>query len=136
MSYPAIWILSLKFHAQLEMNIIFFIIKLVRIVHIQTNNNYYHVCYRERILVIKSFQVICQICYAMVKKLATALCALLIIKKMYHQFNSGMQPCCETHYLSLRMGSSEFVTHQRWVTFILSKGVENPYKGRMSRACW
>ena len=33
------------------------------------------------------------------------------------------------------MGSFEFVTHERWVTFMLSKGVEDPYKGRMSRAC-
>ena len=51
-------------------------------------------------------------------------------------FNNGIHPCCDTHYLFLRMGSFEFVTHQRWVTFILSKGVEDPYKGRMSRACW
>ena len=58
---PAIQILSLKFFAQLEMNVIFFIIQLVTIVHFQTNNNYYHVCYRERIFVIKNFQGICQI---------------------------------------------------------------------------
>ena len=53
--------LSLKFYAQLKTNVIFFIIQLVTIVHFQTNNNYYHVCYRERIFVIKNFQVICQI---------------------------------------------------------------------------
>ena len=52
--------LSLKFQAQLVMNVIFFIIQLVTIVHFQTNNNY-HVCYRECIFVIKNFQVICQI---------------------------------------------------------------------------
>ena len=33
LSYPAIQISNLKFHAQLEMNVIFFIIKLVTIVH-------------------------------------------------------------------------------------------------------
>ena len=38
------------------------------------------------------------ICYAMVKKLVTAVCALtIIIKKTYHQFNSGIHPCCDTH---------------------------------------
>ena len=72
----------------------------------------------------------------MVKKLATALCVLSIIKKMYHQFNSGIHSCCDTHYLFLRMGSFKFVTHQRLVIFMLSKGVEDPYKGRLSRACW
>ena len=56
LSYPAIQILSLKFHAQLDMNVIFFIIQLVTIVHFQTNNNY-HVCYRERIFVIKNSKV-------------------------------------------------------------------------------
>ena len=61
MSYPEIQILSLKFHAQLKMNVIFFIIQLITIVHFQTNNNYYHVCYRERIIVIKNLEVICQI---------------------------------------------------------------------------
>ena len=61
LSYHAIHILSLKFHAQLDMNVIFFIIQLVTIVHFQTNNNYYHVCHREHIFVIKNFQVICQI---------------------------------------------------------------------------
>ena len=35
------------------MNVIFFIIQLVTIVHFQTNNNYYHVCYRERIFIIE-----------------------------------------------------------------------------------
>ena len=55
LSNPAIQISSLKFRAQLEMNLIFFIIKLVTIVHFQTNNNYYHVCYQERIIVIKNF---------------------------------------------------------------------------------
>ena len=68
------------------------------------------------------------------EKIGTAVRALTIIKKTYHQFNSGIHPCCDTHYLFLRMGSFEFVTHQRWVTFMLSKGVEDPYKGRMSRA--
>ena len=58
LSYPAIQISGLNFHAQLEMNVIFGI---VIIVHFQTNNNCYHVCYRERIFVIKNFQVICQI---------------------------------------------------------------------------
>ena len=61
LSYPAIQILSLKFHAQLEMNVIYFIIKSVTIVHFEPNNNYYHACYRKRIFVIKNFQVICQI---------------------------------------------------------------------------
>ena len=70
----------------------------------------------------------------MVKKLATAVRPLTIIKKTYPQFNSGMHPGCDSHYLFLRMGSFEFVTHQRWVTFMLSKGVEDPYKGRMLRA--
>ena len=37
------------------------IMQLVTIVHFQSNNNYYHVCYRERIFVIKNVQVICQI---------------------------------------------------------------------------
>ena len=76
------------------------------------------------------------ICYSIVKKLATAVRALTIIKKTYHQFNSGIHLCWDTYYLFLRMGSLEFVTHQRWETFILSKGGEDPYKGRMSRACW
>ena len=62
----------------------------------------------------------------MVEKLATAFCALTIIKQTDHQFNSGILPCCDTHYLFLRMGSFDFVTHQRWVTFMLSKGVEDP----------
>ena len=72
----------------------------------------------------------------MVKKLAISLSALSIIKKMHHQFNSGIHSCCDTHYLFLRMGSFEFVIHQRWVTFMLSKDVEDPYKGLMSHACW
>ena len=58
----------------------------------------------------------------MVKKLPTVLCALSIIKK-YHQFNSGIRRCCDAHYLFVRMGSLEFVTHQRWVTFMFSMGV-------------
>ena len=113
----------LKFHAQLEMNIIFFIIQLLTIVHFQTNNNYYHACYRERIFVIKTSKYLSNrlICYAMVNKLATALCAPSIIEKMYRQFNSGIHPCCDTHYLFLRIGSFEFVTHQRCVTFMPSK---------------
>ena len=69
----------------------------------------------------------------MVKKLETDYCALTIIKKTYHLLNSGMHPCCDTCYLFFQIGSLEFVTHQRWVTFMLSKGVY-PYKGRMSRA--
>ena len=48
----------------------------------------------------------------MVKKLATSVRALTIIKKPCHQFNSGIHPCCDTNYLFLRMGSFEFVTHQ------------------------
>ena len=72
----------------------------------------------------------------MVKKLVIAVSALSIIKKMYHQVNSGIHPCCDTHYLLLRMGSFEFVTHQRWVTLMINKGVVDTYKGRMSRACW
>ena len=36
---------KLNNYAQLEMNVIFFIIQLVTIIHFQTNNNYYHVCY-------------------------------------------------------------------------------------------
>ena len=44
-------------------------------------------------------------------------CALTIIKKTYDQFNSGIHPYCDTYYLFLRMGSFEFVTHQRPVTF-------------------
>ena len=71
----------------------------------------------------------------MVRKLLTDARTLTIIEKTYHKFNSGIRTCCDTHYLFLRMGSFEFVTHQRWVTFMLSKGVEDPYKGRMSRAC-
>ena len=59
----------------------------------------------------------------MLKKLATALCQLSIIRKTYHQFNSGM------HYLFFRMGSFEFVTHQRWVTLMLSKDVKSLTKG-------
>ena len=58
----------------------------------------------------------------MVKKLATAACALPIIKQTDHQFNSGIHPCCDTHYLFLRMGSFEFVTPQRCLTFMVSKG--------------
>ena len=72
----------------------------------------------------------------MVKKLATAARALTIIKQTDHQFNSGIHPCCDTHYLFLRMGSFKFVTHQRCVTFMVSKGVEDAYEGRMSRVCW
>ena len=46
----------------------------------------------------------------MVKKLATTLCVLsIIIKKTYHQFNSGIHPCCDTHYLFLRMGSFDLL---------------------------
>ena len=56
----------------------------------------------------------------MVKKLATAARALTIIEQTYHQFNSGIHPCCDTHYLFLRMGSFEFVTHHRWVTFMVT----------------
>ena len=48
----------------------------------------------------------------MVKKLATAARALKIIKQKDHQFNSGIHPCCDTHYLFFRMASFEFVTHQ------------------------
>ena len=58
----------------------------------------------------------------MVKKLETDFCALPIIKKTYHLLNSGMHPCCDACYLLFRIGSLEFVTHQRWVTFMLSKG--------------
>ena len=76
------------------------------------------------------------ICYAMVKKPSATFRALTIIKKMYHLFNSGIHQCCDNHYLFLLMGSFEFVTHQRWVTFMLSKGVEDPSQGRMWRACW
>ena len=57
----------------------------------------------------------------MVKKLATAALALPIIKQTDHQFNSGIHPCCDTHYLFLRMGSFEFVTYQRWGTFMVSR---------------
>ena len=63
----------------------------------------------------------------MVKKLATILCVQLIIKKMYHQLNSGIHPCCDTHYLFLRIGSFEFVTHQRRVTFACLRLCKGPY---------
>ena len=42
--------LKLKISCSTRDECIFFIIQLVTIVHSQTNNNYYHVCYREHIL--------------------------------------------------------------------------------------
>ena len=59
----------------------------------------------------------------MVKKLATALCELSIIKKTYPQFNIGI------HYLFRRMGSFEFVKSQWWVTLMLSKDEKTFTKG-------
>ena len=70
------------------MNVILFIRKILITVYEKTNNNYKHVCYRERTFVIKKFHVICQI-YLVVtqcEKLAEDLTALSIMKKTYYQF--------------------------------------------------
>ena len=56
-------------------------------------------------LFVKSINLLCN-----GEKLATTLSALSFIKKMYHRFNSGIRPCCDTHYLFLRMGSFECYT--------------------------